>query len=147
MGSVQKEWLIYFYEAEDHPYSDWLYFLRKGYKHCGALSYNTKKNAWVHLEFTHAGIRLSFLDKEELEDMLAYLKNFKVLRCPVKDQWHLLRIKDITCVAFIMRLIGYYKWWIFTPYQLYCALIKEGYKSFWEQHDKTKEKISTRNNR
>ena len=46
MGSVQKEWLIYFYEAEDHPYSDWLFFLRKGYKHCGALSYNTKKDAW-----------------------------------------------------------------------------------------------------
>ena len=41
-----------------------------------------------------------------------------------------------------MRLIGYYKWWIFTPYQLYCALIKAGYKSFWDQDDKTKPKKS-----
>lgn len=146
MGSVQKEWLVYFYESENHPYSDWLRFLQKGFKHCGALSYSSKHDLWVHLEFTHAGIRFSYLDKTEVETMLFYLKDFKVLRCPVKDQWHLLRIKDITCVAFIMRLIGFYKWWIFTPYQLYCALIKAGYKSFWEQDAKT-EKNTTRNHR
>jgi len=68
--------------------------------------------------------------------MFFYLKDYKLLRCPVKNDWHLLRIKDLTCVAFIMRLIGFYKWYIFTPYQLYCALIKAGYKSFW---DKTKD--------
>jgi hypothetical protein len=136
MGSVQKEWLIYFYEAKNHTYSDWLYFLKPGFKHCGGITYNTDTDTWVHLEYTHAGIRLSFLDKKELEDMLAYLKYFKVLRCPVKDKWQLLRIKDMTCVSFVMRLIGFHKWWIFTPYQLYCALIKAGYKSFWEQDAK-----------
>ena len=130
MGSVQEEWLIYFYEASDHPYPEWLRFLKKGFKHCGALSYNSKNDIWVHLEFTHAGIRLSFLEKKELESMLGYLKQFKVLRCPVKNEWHMLRIKDTTCVTFIMRLIGFYKWYILTPYQLYCALIKAGYKSF-----------------
>lgn len=132
MGSVQKEWLVYFYEADEYPYSDWLQFLKKGFKHCGAISYNSKHDSWIHLEYTHAGIRLSHLDKKELEDMLDYLKQFKVLRCPVKDQWHLIRFKDLTCVAFMMRLIGFYKWYIITPYQLYCALIKQGYKSFWD---------------
>ena len=132
MGSVQKEWLVYFYEADEYPYPDWLQFLKKGFKHCGAISYNSKHDSWIHLEYTHAGIRLSHLDKKELEDMLDYLKQFKVLRCPVKDQWHLIRFKDLTCVAFMMRLIGFYKWYIITPYQLYCALIKQGYKSFWD---------------
>ena len=132
MGSVQKEWLVYFYEADEYPYPDWLQFLKKGFKHCGAISYNSKHDSWIHPEYTHAGIRLSHLDKKELEDMLAYLKQFKVLRCPVKDQWHLIRFKDLTCVAFMMRLIGFYKWYIITPYQLYCALIKQGYKSFWD---------------
>tara|TARA_A100000171_G_C2104952_1_gene131803 strand:+ start:145 stop:561 length:417 start_codon:yes stop_codon:yes gene_type:complete len=136
MGSVQKEWLIYFYEAKNHTYSDWLYFLKPGFKHCGGITYNADTDTWIHLEYTHAGIRLSFLDKKELEDMLAYLKYFEVLRCPVKDKWQLLRIKDMTCVSFVMRLIGFHKWWIFTPYQLYCALIKAGYKSFWEQDAK-----------
>jgi len=136
MGSVQKEWLVYFYESPNHPYSDWLRFLKKGFKHCGAISYFSNIDCWVHLEFTHAGIRLSHLSKKELEDMFFYLKDYKLLRCPVKNDWHLLRIKDLTCVAFVMRLIGFYKWYIFTPYQLYCALIKAGYKSFW---DKTKD--------
>jgi hypothetical protein len=62
--------------------------------------------------------------------MLFYLKDYEVLRCPEKEQWQLFRIKDMTCVSFIMRLIGFYKWYILTPYQLYCALIKAGYKSF-----------------
>jgi len=132
MGHIQKEWLVYFYEADEYPYPEWLQFLKKGFKHCGAISYNSKHDSWIHLEYTHAGIRLSHLDKKELEDMLAYLKQFKVLRCPVKDQWHLIRFKDLTCVAFMMRLIGFYKWYIITPYQLYCALIKQGYKSFWD---------------
>ena len=146
MGSVQKEWLVYFYESEDHPYSDWLRFLQKGFKHCGAISYSAKHKLWIHLEFTHAGIRLSYLDSKDIETMLFYLKKFKVLRCPVKDDWHLFRIKDTTCVTFVMRLIGFYKWYILTPYQLYCALIKAGYKSFWEQDAKTEKNI-TRNHR
>lgn len=147
MGHIQTEWLIYFYESDDHKYADWLQFLKKGFKHCGALSYSDKHDLWIHLEFTHAGIRLSYLDKKDIEDIFFFLKDFKILRCPVKDQWHSLRIKDTTCVTFIMRLIGFYKWYILTPYQLYCALIKAGYKSFWNPNVKTKEKIVTRNNR
>jgi len=145
MGYIQTEWLVYFYESDDHSDVDWFKFLKKGFKHCGALSYCEKHKLWIHLEFTHLGIKLTYLDKEDIETYFAYLKNFKVLKCPVKDQWHTLRIKDLTCVSFIMRLIGFYKWYIFTPYQLYCALIKAGYKSFWKTNDKTKEKIVARN--
>mgnify|MGYP001186987327 FL=1 len=144
MGYFQTEWLVYFYGEQDH--SEWLQFLKKGFKHCGALSYSAKYDLWIHLEYTHVGIRMSYLDKEEISTILNYLKDYKVLRCPIKDEWQLFRIKDLTCVGFIMRLIGFYKWYILTPYQLYCALIKAGYKSFWKEDDKTKE-ITTANNR
>jgi hypothetical protein len=131
MGSFQTEWLVYFYESEDH--SKWLRFLEKGFKHCGALSFSAKHNLWIHLEYTHDGIRLSYLEDKDVEDIFFFLKDHKVLRCPIKDDWQLFRIKDLTCVAFIMRLIGFYRWWILTPYQLYCALRKAGYSSFWEK--------------
>ena len=49
MGSFQKEWLIYFYQAENYEYSDWLYFLRTGFKHCGGLTYSAEADQWVHL--------------------------------------------------------------------------------------------------
>jgi hypothetical protein len=133
MGFVQKEWLIYFYESADEPKDDWLYFIKDGFRHCGALGYVPLTGKWNHLEWTHKGIRHTTLDDEEATQILTYLAEFQVLRCPVKEQWQLLRIKDYTCVSFIMRLIGYYKWWIFTPYQLYCALKKAGYKDYYDK--------------
>jgi len=36
-------------------------------------------------------------------------------------------IKEHSCVSYVQRLIGLNKWWIFSPYQLYCALKKRGY--------------------
>ena len=133
MGFVQKEWLIYFYESADEPKDDWLYFIKDGFRHCGALGYVPLTGKWNHLEWTHKGIRHTTLDDEEVTQILTYLAEFQVLRCPVKEQWQLFRIKDYTCVSFIMRLIGYYKWWIFTPYQLYCALKKAGYKDYYDK--------------
>ena len=65
MGYLQKEWLVYFYEAPDHPYQDWLKFLKKGFKHCGVLGYVPQLERWIHLEWTHAGIRHTILEGDE----------------------------------------------------------------------------------
>jgi len=134
MGSVQKEWLVYFYEdGIKNQYSKYLFWLKKGFTHCGALQYDPKINRWLHLQFTHAGIKLDILTPEEASGILGILYNFKVLKCPIKDDYQFLRINSLTCVSFVMRLIGYWRWYIFTPYQLYCALLKAGYSSFWEK--------------
>jgi|TARA_R110000772_G_scaffold8960_2_gene29448 hypothetical protein len=131
MGYFQKEWLVYFYDDETkNRYSKYLWWLKKGFTHCGALSYSAKHNLWIHLEYTHVGIRMSYLDEKEIEDIFFYLSDHKILICPIKDEWQFFRIKDLTCVAFVMRLIGFFKWYILTPYQLYCALLKAGYKPF-----------------
>lgn len=140
MGSVQKEWLVYFYEdGIRNRYSKYLFWLKPGFTHCGALQYDFDLKRWYHLQFTHAGIKLDVLTSTEANDIFSILYNFKILRCPIKDDWQFLRINALTCVSFIMRLIGFWKWYIFTPYQLYCALLKAGYKPFWEErtnHDK-----------
>ena len=102
MGYLQKEWLVYFYEAPDHPYQDAM--------------------------------------------KLKYMSDYEIVICPVRNQWQLLRIKDFTCVAFVMRLIGFYKWYIFTPYQLFCALRKAGYSSFYKTNGQKKEKNPSTDN-
>ena len=84
MGSVQKEWLVYFYEADEYPYSDWLQFLKKGFKHCGAISYNSKHDSWIHLEYTHAGIRLSHLDKKESRRYVSLFKTIQSIKMSSK---------------------------------------------------------------
>ena len=148
MGYIQKEWLVYFYEHEHHIEDDWLFFLKKGFKHCGAMGYDPIHEIWTNLEYTHDGIRCSHLTPEEANNLINYFYDYKMLRCPVKNNWQLLRIKDVTCVSWVQRLIGFYQWWIFTPYQLYCALKKAGYKSFYEEikdPNAKKEQIDTGN--
>ena len=147
MGYLQTEWLVYFYEADYHNKDDWLHFLKKDFKHCGAIGYDPHKDLWTHLEFTHQGISMEHLSDKDAHNFMAFFHRFKLLRCPVKYQWHNFRIKDVTCVTWIMRLIGFYRWYIFTPYQLYCALIKSGYKSFYKANDKKRKKNPRTDNR
>ena len=147
MGYLQEEWLVYFYEAPDHPYRDWLKFLKKGFKHCGVLGFNPELKRWIHLEWTHAGIRHTVLHNDEVTRIISYMSNYEIVKCPVRNNWHLLRIKDFTCVTFVMRLIGFYKWYIFTPYQLFCALRKAGYSSFYKTNGQKKEKTPRTDNR
>ena len=135
MGSIQKEWLVYFSDARTVRYAKWIWWWKPkpGFRHCGALHYDTNVKKWLHVEFNHAGIETTILSPIAAENLFDKLYNFEILICPKKDDWHLMRIKELSCVSFIMRLIGFYRWWIITPYQLYCALLKAGYSSFWEK--------------
>ena len=70
MGYIQKEWLVYFYEHEHHVEDDWLFFLEKGFKHCGAMGYDPTHEIWTNLEYTHDGIRCSHLTPEEANSFM-----------------------------------------------------------------------------
>ena len=138
MGSIQEEWLIYFHDTRTKRYAKWIKWWKPpyGFAHCGALKYIPEHDVWEHIHFTHAGIRTEIISNNETQKFLSYLYNFEILVCPFKDDWHLMRIKELSCVSFIMRLIGFYRWYIITPFQLYCALRKAGYKRFWNKSDK-----------
>lgn len=138
MGSIQEEWLVYFHNERTQRFAKWIWWWKppNGFGHCGALKYIEHLDAWEHLEFTHAGIRTTILNKEESKNLFSYLYDYEILICPVKNDWHLFRIKELSCVSFVMRLIGFYRWYIITPWQLYCALRKIGYKRFWNKSDK-----------
>ena len=144
MGSVQKEWLVYFTDARTVRYAKWIWWWKPkpGFRHCGALHYDTNVEKWIHVEFNHAGIEITILSPIAAANLFDKLYDFEVLVCPKKDDWHLMRIKELSCVSFIMRLIGFYRWWIITPYQLYCALLKAGYSSFWQKRETNAKKNS-----
>jgi hypothetical protein len=144
MGSVQKEWLVYFSDARTVRYAKWIWWWKPkpGFRHCGALHYDINVEKWLHVEFNHAGIETTILSPIAAENLFDKLYDFEILVCPKKDDWHLMRIKELSCVSFIMRLIGFYRWWIITPYQLYCALLKAGYSSFWQKRETNGKKNS-----
>ena len=144
MGSIQKEWLVYFSDARTVRYAKWIWWWKPkpGFRHCGALHYDTNVEKWLHVEFNHAGIETTIRSPIAAENLFDKLYDFEILICPKKDDWHLMRIKELSCVSFIMRLIGFYRWWIITPYQLYCALLKARYSSFWQKRETNTKKNS-----
>ncbi len=138
MGSIQEEWLIYFHPARTQKYSKWTkWWCRKpNFGHCGALQYIPEKKIWIDLQGTHNGIQVLILTPEEATDKLKYLHPYEILICPVKEDWHFTNLNLLSCVTLMMKLIGFYRWWIITPYQLYCALLNAGYKPFWNKSNK-----------
>ena len=137
MGSIQEEWLVYFHPSLTQRYSKWIkwWCYKPNFGHCGALKYISDKDIWVDVQGTHAGLAVDIITPDQASNKLSYLYNYEILICPVKEDWHFTNLNFLTCVSLIMKLIGFYRWWIITPYQLYCALIKAGYKSFWKNRD------------
>ena len=84
-----------------------------------------------NLELINSQVLLENLDKEEVKNMLEHIRrlNGKIVQLSrivntknttIFEWW----IKEHSCVSFVQRLLGLKKWFIFTPYQLYCALNK-----------------------
>ena len=121
----QTEWLVFFYENND--------FHR--FKHCGVMSYDPHKKIWLLVEYNFGHLFVETLDEEEVDKIFRMIsqKNGKILQVPVK--YNLPRfpvimrswIKEHSCVSYVQRLLGMSKFWIFTPYQLYCELKKKGF--------------------
>ena len=58
----------------------------------------------------------------------------KIIKVPVNDNKSLgiprlfgSWIKEHSCVSYVQRLLGMTQFFIFTPYQLFCALKKKGF--------------------
>ena len=129
----QTEWLVFFYENNDFHRSH--KFFKKGFKHCGVMSYDPHKKIWLLVEYNFGHLFVETLDPEEVDKIFRMIsqKNGKILQVPVK--YNLPRfpvimrswIKEHSCVSYVQRLLGMSKFWIFTPYQLYCELKKKGF--------------------
>ena len=129
MEYIQYQWLVYFYSPRKISwFQKWR---KKGFHHCGAIRYDPVKKTWINLELINSQVLLENLDKEEVKNMLEHIKrlNGKIVQLSrivntknttIFEWW----IKEHSCVSFVQRLLGLKKWFIFTPYQLYCALNK-----------------------
>ena len=108
----QNEWLVYFYENRD--YHRHTKFFKKGFKHCGVMGYDAEKKIWIISEYLFGKLNIEILNEDEVD---------KISKFPViMGSW----IKEHSCVSYVQRLIGWSRFWIFTPNQLYCALKKNG---------------------
>tara|TARA_B100000131_G_scaffold303164_1_gene326978 strand:- start:2776 stop:3168 length:393 start_codon:yes stop_codon:yes gene_type:complete len=129
MEYIQYQWIVYFYSPQKVKwFQKWR---KKGFHHCGAIRYDPEKKTWINLEVINSQVLLENLDREEVEKMIKGIKRLNgttvqltrriLTKNPSIFEWW---IKEHSCVSFVQRLIGMKRWFIFTPYQLYCALKK-----------------------
>jgi len=108
-------------------------FWRKGFAHCFVVDYDPDMKVWYKAEC--ASERMSFIMYDDVK--ADYLIGNLV------ENAHCLEVREVPkriyfprwlyCVSFVKHLIGMRKWWILTPYQLYCELRKNGANSIFEK--------------
>jgi|TARA_R100000306_G_C4364525_1_gene136937 hypothetical protein len=127
MEHIFYQWVIYFYSPKKLRW--WQRWFKKGFHHCGAIRYDPEKKIWINTEMIFSKIIIEVITRDEMMDMLDNVRrmNGRIVQLTVEEKdmqttdcW----IKEHTCVSFIQKLLGMRKWFIFTPYQLYCALNK-----------------------
>jgi len=130
----QTRYLVYFYENNDY-HRDTKFF-KKGFKHCGVITYDAENKVWILLEYIFGHLLLETVSEDKIDTIfrMFQMKKGKVLEGEIKPRntkfpsfmgsW----IKEHSCVSYVQRILGLNKWWIFTPYQLYCALKKQNFR-------------------
>jgi len=99
------------------------------------MTFNTKHKCWVLVEGLYGRLNVEVLSKKKSEKVLSYVKRLHgiVLKGDEKEtpnfrgEWW---VKEHSCVSYMQRLLGLRRFWLFTPYQLFCALRKMNFTIF-----------------
>jgi|TARA_B100001250_G_scaffold322572_1_gene285817 hypothetical protein len=130
---IRNEWLIFFYTPYNQAwYTKWR---KKGFTHVGAMSFNPEFNCWLMVEGLYGRLQVELLDKDEADKIITYVKKLHGIVLKGKDiitpefrgEWW---VKEHSCVSYMQRLLGLRRFWLFTPYQLFCALRKLNFTIF-----------------
>ena len=104
----------------------WKYFTkhREGFSHVYAVSYDPELSLWKKLEFTTTGFNYEVLTGKKATQLVLQMHiTNKCIEYEVQDDpIYIPRL--MYCVSFIKHLLGIKKFWLLTPYQLYCELLK-----------------------
>ena len=126
------KWIICFCESEN--IGIWKAFTkhREGFSHVFAVRFDVEHEIWHKYEFSTLGFRFNSYKGEEADILFAtMMENFTCLDVIVRDK-PICMPRLMYCVSFVKHIVGINKFWVLTPYQLYCELIKEGAQIMFE---------------
>jgi len=129
------KWIICFTQSDN--IGMWKVFTkgRHGFSHVFAVQYDPKKNVWKKVEFTTMGFRFEVLSEQEADQLVLFMHiccqciEYEESEKPI----YIPRL--MYCVSFIKHLCNIRKFWLFTPYQLYCELLKRKGKVIFDAKD------------
>ena len=119
-----NDWLIAFYRD---TYTWYGKMVPGEFKHVALFRYMAHTNTWIYLDYDFKGVHcFTFPGAEEaLAPLAKKLNPCAIVRMPVKNRDFCFRGIS-TCVSFVKHALGFNRWWIVTPDQLYWRLLEEG---------------------
>ena len=125
--------IVCFCDSPNYGPWKWFTFWRKGFSHCYVVDYDPKADVWMKAECASRRMLFDIYKEDESDFLIGSLveyatcvdaKGFKT--ATYFPRW-------LYCVSFVKHFLGINKWWIFTPYQLYCELRRQGHKHIFEK--------------
>ncbi len=121
-----KAWVVFSGQA-DRP---WLKFLRPGFRHCFVILHDGQH--WLSFDpmLNHIDLQVHSHVPDDF-DLPGWLRRRgqRVVKAPV-DHSHKnsAPVSLFTCVEAVKRVLGLHRFFILTPWQLYCHLKKKSQK-------------------
>lgn len=113
---------------ESNNFGPWRLFTfwRKKFGHCYIVDYDPQANVWIKAECASERMNFQVFSGEEVTDLVGYLSEYATCIDARGKKQAIYFPRWLYCVSFVKHFLGIKKWWIVTPYQLYCELRKEG---------------------
>lgn len=102
-------------------------FWRKGFGHCFAVNYDAARKVWYTMECASEKMNFSIYTEERESDLLIYHLSENCICLEVDTSKNPIYFpRWLYCVSYVKHIVGLRKFWVVTPYQLYCELRKLG---------------------
>lgn len=127
-------WFVAFHDSGTKRWWDYL-FTRKGFRHCFAFRYLEPMDAWAIVDWGNEGLFVEFMPKRFVDSIIVGVNDGGgcFLEVEVKERnRRMFPFQPLYCVTAIKDLVGLRNWRVLTPWQLHCALKKQGAKQMFD---------------
>lgn len=100
---------------------------RKGFSHVFVVDYDPDIDVWIKAECASEKMNFQFFKDDSADLLIGHLAENCTCVDARGDAKAIYFPRWLYCVSFVKHFLGIRKWWILTPYQLYCELRKDGH--------------------
>ncbi len=130
---VIRDWFIAFTKRREYnDIKDWhwwdIFLIGSTYQHCFVFSYDDRNDIWVIIEWLSTGIEVTTARGEEVNNVvISALMDGEILHYDqMQGNYPYMRLSWSYCVLGVKHLLNLPGWWVWTPDQLFRALLKSG---------------------
>ena len=131
------KWIIVFSKAKNIGIWKWFTMGREDYSHVFAVRYDVELDCWFRLEFASERMNFEAIRGDEADLLFAHMMSNCICVDVEVGADSIYFPRWLYCVSFVKHIIGCNKWWILTPYQLYCELIKNNGQILFSEKQET----------